>query len=412
MRPHNKEMAGKPSDAFERAHEAERRGVGLYGLNRMEPALEAFNEAVELFEVALRESNDDQIEYRLASALNNRGSTQHSLGNHEQTKADYLRALETLARLWSKHRDSLDIGRDLAATLSNVAYWLTESEDPGAAEELLLASLRVLESVLRDHPSGERLFEGLVQTTVNLSHFHKKHGFKHEVGLRNEWTKLIPGSSPTPDSVRNALVARRAKIEPEPKARPAEFTTDPAYHVDLLQMVASVVIASRDHALAHKEISRGFGIELVEELPRWFAGDTEARAFLQAFSKHGHLVGDFGWNPLYGRRDLAPMIISDGNRRAGQHISLGMAFRCDGTKLETRDDLFYGFLKAPTSLFSHASSSNPANHRVPDVRDHGSRRSRTAQQVHSRPQRQDRRVDGDDVWAGRGFPGHDHAVEL
>src|ERR1043166_2180298 len=167
-------MAGKPSGAFERAHEAEGRGVGLYRLDRMELALEAFKETVELFEVALRESNEDQIEYRLASAINNRGSSQHCLGNHEQTKADYLRALETLARLWNKRRDSLDIGRDLAATLSNIGYCLTESKDPGAAEELLLASLRVRELVLRGHPSDERLFDGLVQTTANLSHLHEK----------------------------------------------------------------------------------------------------------------------------------------------------------------------------------------------------------------------------------------------
>lgn len=345
-------MAGKPSDSFERAHEAEARGVGLYQLNRMEPAFEAFNDAVELFEVALQESNDDKIEYRLASALNNRGSTQHCLGNSEQTKADYLRALEMLTKLWNKHADSLDIGRDLAATLSNVGFWLSESEDPSAAEELLLASLRVRESVLKDHPSDERLFEGLVQTTASLSHFHEKHGFRHELALRNKWIELIPGSSsPIPDSIRNALVAMWAKIEPEPTALPAGFSTDPTYHVDLLQMLASVVLASGDHGLAHKEIPRGFGIELVEELPRWFAGDTEARAFLLAYTKHGRLAGDFGWNPLYGRRDLSPLIIAEGNRRAGQHISVGMAFRRDGTKLETRDDLFYGFLKAPTSLF-------------------------------------------------------------
>lgn len=352
MRRYNDESSGKPSDAFERAHKAESRGVGLYGINRMEPALEAFNAAVELFEVALQESDDDEIEYRLASALNNRGSAQHSLGNHEQTKESYLRALEILARLWNKRRHSLDIGRDLAATLSNIGYWLSEFDDTGPAEELLLASLRVRESVLRDHPSDERLFEGLVKTTANLSHLHESHGFKHELDLRNEWTKLIPGSSPTPDSVENPLVARQMKVELEPEARPAEFTTDPSYHVDLLQMVASVVIASGDHALAHKEIPRRFGIELVEEVPRWFAGGTEARAFLFAFSKHGRLAGDFGWNPLYGRRDLAPMIIADGRRHEGQHISLRVAFRHDGTKLETRDDLFYGSLEAPTSIYN------------------------------------------------------------
>ncbi len=340
-----------PADSFERAHEAEGRGVGLYTLNRMELALEAFDEAVELFEVAAKETNDDKIEYRLASSYNNRGTTQRSLGNHERTKADYFRALETLAKLWSKHRDSQDIGRDLAATLSNVGDWLNDSEDPGAAEEFLLASLRVRESVLKDHPSDERLFEGLVQTTKNLSRLHKNRGFRHEAGLRNEWTKLIPGSSPIPYFVRNALAESRADVEPEPKARPAEFSTDPAYHVDLLQMVATAVIACENNALAHREIPRGFGFDIEEEIPRWFAGDTEARAFLLAVSKQDHLAGDFGSNPLYGRRDLVGMIIADGNRRAGQRFNLGVAFPHDGMKLETRDQLLYGFLNAPTSLF-------------------------------------------------------------
>ena len=50
------------------------------------------------------------------------------------------------------------------------------------------------------------------------------------------------------------------------RASSRRFSTNPALHVDLLQMLASVVIGLRDQDAAHKHERRAFGIELPESI--------------------------------------------------------------------------------------------------------------------------------------------------
>ena len=138
---------------------------------------------------------------------------------------------------------------------------------------------------------------------------------------------------------------------PSADGSPLYFSTNPEFHVDLLQMLATVMIGLRDPEEAHKFEKRAFGITLAEELPRWFSGNCEARAFILAFGQKRHFSEDFAVNPLYGRLDLAPLIIEESRARQGQRFDVRFSFKRDGTKLVTVEDLYYGFLESPRSLY-------------------------------------------------------------
>lgn len=116
-------------------------------------------------------------------------------------------------------------------------------------------------------------------------------------------------------------------------------------------MTASVLAAAEEPDEFDGCQKRGFGIELAHDLPRVFAGGQEAKAFFRAFAALDESLNHLGWNPFYGRRDLAPIVIREGRKREGYQFQVQIAFRGDGTVLRTLQDLFYGVLESPRAVY-------------------------------------------------------------
>ena len=129
----------------------------------------------------------------------------------------------------------------------------------------------------------------------------------------------------------------------------ASLSTNPSYHVDLLQLLASYLLGT-EKEFRHLN-GFVFGILVEAELPRVFCGGSEAHDFLQRFAVHEALQNDLAVNPLFGRADLAPRIIETGERQGGHHFEVQLGFKREGQVLRDRDDLHYAWLKSPPYIY-------------------------------------------------------------
>src|SRR5712692_2379338 len=130
----------------------------------------------------------------------------------------------------------------------------------------------------------------------------------------------------------------------------SRFSTDPAFYLDLLQFLASFLCANPEEFDLVED--RYFGIEMVEEAPRVFCGGSEAREFVRGFSFHDQLFSNLAINPLFGRADIAPLVLASREFFEGKHKEVIFSFKKDGTLLEEKErDLLYAFLRAPRAVF-------------------------------------------------------------
>src|SRR6266446_822365 len=124
------------------------------------------------------------------------------------------------------------------------------------------------------------------------------------------------------------------------------YATDAAFHIDLLQFLASILTDETDEF----DNSYGFQFGAVppNEVPKVFAGGREAIAFSRAFKLTPEFKRELSWNPLFGRADLA-QVIQNGMNRIPPFCGGSFEFKPEGEELGITD--FYGTFHGAIFLF-------------------------------------------------------------
>jgi hypothetical protein len=124
------------------------------------------------------------------------------------------------------------------------------------------------------------------------------------------------------------------------------YATDAAFHIDLLQFLASLLTDETDEF--DNTYGFHFGAVPLNELPKVFAGGREAIAFSRAFKLTPEFKRELSWNPLFGRADLA-QIIQNGLNRIPPSCGGSFEFKTEGKELGVRD--YYGTFHGAIFLF-------------------------------------------------------------